>query len=85
MKPADIKAALSKAGQTQAALARHLGTTSTLVCHVINGRLRSKKVEDELAKLIGRRPFGETPKPGQKKTVWNPTAPQATSKAQGSV
>lgn len=74
MKPEDIKACIARAGTSQAALAAHLGCSPNSVSRVINGAMRSKRIEAELRKLTGR-PIHATPsKRGRKKTVWSGTA-----------
>lgn len=71
MKPQDIKAAITKAGTTQTAIAEHLEVSIGSVSRVINGTMRSKKIEAALEKITGR-PLHDTPSvPGRRKTVWN--------------
>ncbi|MCX7061366.1 MAG: helix-turn-helix domain-containing protein [Gammaproteobacteria bacterium] len=52
MHPADINAALKKAGTSQAHIARRLGVTHTAVCHVVNGRPNNRS--RRIAKAISR-------------------------------
>lgn len=54
MHPADIKAALQKKKRTQADVARKLSVRPTIVCQVIHGTSRSRRVARHLAELIGR-------------------------------
>ncbi len=69
--PQDIKAAIVKAGTSQAAIAAHLRVSPNSVSRVINGTLRSKRIEGELQKITGK-PLHATPsKRGRRKTVWN--------------
>lgn len=68
--PQDIKAAIAKAGTSQTAIAAHLGVSITSVYRVINGTLRSTRIENELQKITGK-PLHATPaKRGRRKTVW---------------
>lgn len=73
MSPNEIKAAIALAGSTQTALAAYLGVSMQSVSRVINGRLRSTRIEAELAKIIGKPPFGALPKRGRPKSSWNGT------------
>lgn len=70
VKPQDIKAAIAKAGTSQTAIARHLGVQLNSVSRVINGTLRSQRIEAELQKLTGK-PLHDTPSVrGRRRTVW---------------
>jgi hypothetical protein len=70
MKPQDTKAAIAKADTTQVAIARHLDVSVTSVSRVINGTLRSTRIEAELQKITGK-PLHTTPSVrGRRKTVW---------------
>lgn len=53
MHPADIKAALQKAGYTQTRFAKEIGRSPFHVCIVIQGNRVSDYVQRELAKAIG--------------------------------
>lgn len=55
MHPADINAALKKAGTSQAQLARRLGVSHTAVCHVVNGRPnnRSRRIAKAISHAAG--------------------------------
>jgi len=53
MHPADIKAAIEKAGTTQAAIARQLGVGPVMVWQVIHGRSVSRPVADAIADITG--------------------------------
>ena len=72
MSPADIKSAIAKAGTSQAAIADFLDVTVQSVNAVVNGRMRSPRIEAELEKIIGPGAFApyEKKKGGRKKTVW---------------
>lgn len=71
MEPIDIKAAIAKAGTSQAAIAEYLGVTTGVVGKVVNKMSRSTRVEKELEKITGR-PIYDTPaQKGRKKLVWN--------------
>lgn len=70
VKPQDTKAAIAKAGTSQTAIARHLGVSLNSVQRVINGTLRSKRIEAELEKITGK-PLHSTPSVrGRRRTVW---------------
>lgn len=70
MKPQDTKAAITRANTSQTAIAAHLGVSLNSVSRVINGTMRSKRIEAELQKLTGK-PLHETPSVrGRRKTVW---------------
>lgn len=71
MKPNDIKAAISRAGTSQNAIAEYLDLSATTVSGVVNGKTRSARVEAELAKIIGKAPFGPPAKKGPKKSTWH--------------
>lgn len=68
---ADIKARIARAGTTQAAIARYLGLHASHLSAVITGSARSRRVEAELEKIIGKPLYNDQPKPGRQKTVWN--------------
>lgn len=69
--PAEIKAAIRGAGTSQAAIAAYLNLSVANVSQVVNGKGRSQTVEAELAKIIGRFPFGPPAGVGRVKTTWN--------------
>jgi len=72
MEPADIKAAIEKAGTNQAAIARYLGMTTGHIAQVVNKKVRSARVEAELQKITGR-PVYDAPanKRGRTMGVWD--------------
>lgn len=71
MKPEDIRAAIVKAGTSQAAIATYLGVKPQSVARVIAGQMRSARIEDELAKITGC-PIHQKRNPkGRRKAVWN--------------
>lgn len=53
MHPADIQAALKKAGSSQADIARSLSITETMVYAVVHGRGRSRRVATEIGRVVG--------------------------------
>lgn len=53
MHPADIKAALEKAGSSQIKIAKALNISDTAVNHVIYGRSTSRRVADLIAQKTG--------------------------------
>lgn len=70
MKPQDTKAAIAKAGTSQTAIAEYLGVSTHSVSRVINGTMRSTRIEAELQKVTGT-PLHDTPSVrGRRKTVW---------------
>jgi predicted transcriptional regulator len=79
MNRADIKAAIERAGTSQAAIAKYLEVTPACVGRVIAGTMRSKKVEHELEQLIGKPIFGKTRKPGRVKTTYKGAAQQVAA------
>lgn len=54
MHPEEIKAALRIKGITLVALATELGLSRSMVTQVIHGYARSKRVEDRIAKALGK-------------------------------
>ena len=54
MHPEEIKAALRIKGVTLTALASELDLSRSMVTHVIYGNARSKRVEERIAKVIGK-------------------------------
>lgn len=70
MTPSAIRAAIARAGTSQAAIAAFLNVSPGSVGRVINGTMRSRRIEAELQKITGRPIHGELSKPGRKKTVW---------------
>ena len=71
MSPQDIKAKIAQAGTSQAAIAAYLGVRSASIGRVIRGEMRSKRIETELAKIVGKPIDVRPPKrPGRPKTVW---------------
>jgi ribosome-binding protein aMBF1 (putative translation factor) len=72
MTPEDIKAAISRNGTSQAAIAEYLKVTPSVVGRVVSGKARSQRVEAEIEKAVGRKNiFGPRGKPGPIKTTWN--------------
>jgi lambda repressor-like predicted transcriptional regulator len=70
MNPNDIKAAISKAGTTQAAIADHLGISKNSLWRVVNGTMRSARIEAELQKITGRPIYTTKLARGRQKSVW---------------
>ena len=54
MHPADIKAALEKAGSSQIEIARACEVSDVAVNHVIYGRASSRRIADAIAKRTGK-------------------------------
>lgn len=54
MHPADIQAALKKAGYSQTAIAEALQVSRTAVSHVLHGRGTSRRIAAYIAKLIAK-------------------------------
>ena len=54
MHPEEIKAALRIKGVTLTALALELGLSRSMVTHVIYANARSRRVEERIAKVIGK-------------------------------
>lgn len=54
MHPADIKAAIEKAGRSQRDIAHECEVTPSTVAHVINGRGKSAKVAKAIAEATGK-------------------------------
>lgn len=79
MNRTDIKAAIERAGTSQAAIAEYLKVTPACVGRVIAGTMRSKRVEAELEQLIGKPIFGKARKPGRTKTTYQGAAQQVTA------
>ncbi len=52
MDPVTIKIELLKRGIKQVDIARDLGVSRSLVCHVINGRMKSARVEKYIRSLL---------------------------------
>ncbi len=71
MTPNDIKAALAQAGTTQTAIAHHLNVLPKSVGQVIAGKLRSARIEAELAKLTGKPIHANPAKRGRPRTSWS--------------
>jgi len=71
MEPADIKAAIERAGTNQSAIARYLGVTTGHMAHVVNKKVRSARVEAELEKITGRPIHEARAKRGRRMAVWN--------------
>jgi DNA-binding transcriptional regulator YiaG len=70
MTTGEAKAALIQAGLTQTAFADRLGVSLNSVSRVINGTLRSQRIEAELQKITGK-PLHDTPSVrGRRRTVW---------------
>lgn len=70
MKAIEIRAAIARAGTSQTAIAEYLGVTPASVSRVVNGTMRSQRIEAELAKVVGHPLFAPAGRPGRKKTVW---------------
>jgi lambda repressor-like predicted transcriptional regulator len=51
--PADIKAAIEKAGATQAGIAKGLSVTPQAVCHVVHGRSHSLWIATRISEVTG--------------------------------
>jgi predicted XRE-type DNA-binding protein len=81
MKTTDIKAAIARAGTSQAAIASYLGVSTTLVSQVVRGASRSARVEAEIAKICGRNPFPPSRAAHRVKTVWTGKVLPATGGA----
>ncbi len=71
MTPNDIKAAIARAGTSQAAIAEHMKISKGSVWRVVNGTLRSTRIEAELQKLTGKPLHAAKPVKGRQKSVWN--------------
>ncbi|MBK1683417.1 hypothetical protein [Rhodoferax fermentans] len=71
MEPADIKAAIERAGTNQSAIARYLGVTTGHIAQVVNKKVRSARVEAELQKITGRPIHAQKAKRGRRMAVWN--------------
>jgi lambda repressor-like predicted transcriptional regulator len=71
MKPIDIKAAIARAGTTQAAIAEHLGVTKNSLWRVVNGTLRSARIEAELQQITGCPIHPAKAKRGRQKSTWS--------------
>jgi predicted XRE-type DNA-binding protein len=75
MKPNLIKAEITKANTTQAAIAAYLDVSAMSVSRVINGTMRSERIEAELTKIIGKNIFKPKSKAGRKRSVWTGKVP----------
>lgn len=53
MHPAEITCALRVANSSQTHIARELGVTRTMVCGVVNGRKRSRRIETAISQATG--------------------------------
>gem|GEM_PF-2500924 len=51
MHPEDIKAAIRKAGSSQKRIAVRLGVSETTVSNVIKGRVTSRRIANEIARI----------------------------------
>lgn len=51
MHPEDIKAAIRKAGSSQKRIAKRLGVSETTVSNVIKGRVTSRRIAEEIARI----------------------------------
>ena len=71
MTPNEIKAAIVRAGTNQTAMAAHLGVTRSALWRVVNGNMRSAKIESALEKLTGKPIHSDKAKRGRQKSVWN--------------
>lgn len=69
MTPCEIKAAIIQVGASQAAIARHLGVSTNSVSRVINGELRSARIEAELQKITGKPLYAASSSRGRHKTA----------------
>lgn len=76
-----IKAAIVAAGTSQSAIAEYLKISPSSVARVVAGKNRSARIEAELAKILGRMPFGPPGKRGRKKTVWEGRVASAETEA----
>lgn len=70
MKSEDIKAAIARAGTSQAAIATHLRVSPHSVWRVINGTMRSARIEAELEKITGKPIHAKRAQRGRRKSVW---------------
>lgn len=70
MTPNEIKAAIQRAGTSQAAIAEYLGLNASTVMRVVNKKGRSARVEAELKKICGKDVFDKPAKIGRPKSVW---------------
>jgi lambda repressor-like predicted transcriptional regulator len=52
MHPADIQAAIKKAGHSQAAIAAELRVSRMAVSHIIHGRGKSRRIASRIAQLV---------------------------------
>lgn len=56
MHPADIKAAIEKAGSSLIEIATGLGVSGMAVSHVVHGRATSRRVAEAIGAKIGKQP-----------------------------
>lgn len=78
MNPGEIKVMLTRNEVTQAAIARAVGVTPTLVCDCIHGFATSRRVQQAIAEAIGKdikEVWPETylyrdSRPGRPKSAW---------------
>lgn len=54
MHPEDIKAALRKAGVTQAVLADELAVARSSIAQAISGGIRSARIQTRIAEILGK-------------------------------
>lgn len=54
MHPEDIKAAMRKNGVKASDLARHLGVSQMSVSNTVRGHIKSRRIADAVAKIVGR-------------------------------
>ncbi|WP_161499705.1 helix-turn-helix domain-containing protein [Limnohabitans sp. TS-CS-82] len=71
MTPNEIKAAILRAGTNQAAIASYLDVTVQSVWRVVNGTMRSARIEAELEKITGCPIHASVSRRGRKKAVWS--------------
>jgi hypothetical protein len=72
MNPNCIRSKIAAAGTSQTAIAKYLAVQPGSVAKVIEGKMRSLRIEAELSKIVGQTLFpGPRRKPGRPKTVWN--------------
>ena len=70
MNPIQIRSRLVAVGVTQAAIAAYLKVSPTSVGSVIAGKLRSRRIEEEIEKAIGAKAFQKSLRPGRPKVKW---------------
>ncbi|MCY4041112.1 MAG: hypothetical protein OXF72_07635 [Gammaproteobacteria bacterium] len=63
MTPLQIKRALKRCNTSQVQIAQDLGKSAAAVSLVVNGKSRSRLIEEHIAALLGRKRFD----------IWKPT------------